>query len=641
MLGRATETACIRLSDMSLESPPEFGIDENRLKQILSVKLQRHKTANSDVQSIAIFPACSSLFQDFYFSLAYHFVMIDGIPSSAYLFPEYASKANADKERVQSKVPVFFGNMVDEITKSASNLFESVSSSSTTSTYAKLAEGINKGINISSHSNRRFSVESLTSFPGLPIPAISFRAGWMMKNVHTLFDYISPRDSDDRKVGRAAAGWSTGGDKVGVPPSLLIAGIDAIKARSFVNNLFYAWEDREELTIELKFLFAGSIMRHLFDFERIVLDHPAGSFDDPWQDHTFLRRILAAAKEAGWSKEDLKKASNCVIQEFLNQNVLGVPVQSLHQWASEDNAVTMQVDARTVTSHMEDSLRLMASIQQTQMQHSAGINAMRNSIGDIQKMYEDLRDDIKTLRDENKSLRDENKSLRDENRWLRDEMRMMNATITDTAIEPTNVHAVAEIPTNISSGDNELIKDKRMCIDAVVKYWYQYDYANVYQRYVDNPDAKISSSEKSVMSDFARIVSVVNLFLESHIEKTEDGRFSNEAIRIRKDMFDAVNRAVDMMMELFGESGVLDGKGKTKLTTGNFVKKVREWVKDGKVVLPQGPPGVCLYDTTIQAKKKIMTYDQLMASFKAKMTRGTRVTRGDLDAAFGRAFESV
>ena len=103
--------------------------------------------------------------------------MIDGIPSSAYFFSEYASKANADEERVQLKVPVFFGNMVDEITKSASNLFESVSSSSTTSTYAKLAEGINKGINISSHSNRRFSVESLTSFPGLPIPAISLKAG--------------------------------------------------------------------------------------------------------------------------------------------------------------------------------------------------------------------------------------------------------------------------------------------------------------------------------------------------------------------------------------------------------------------------------------------------------------------------------
>ena len=149
---------------------------------------------------------------------------------------------------------------------------------------------------------------------------------------------------------------------------------------------------------------------------------------------------------------------------------------------------------------------------------------------------------------------------------------------------------------------------------------------------------QISKNEKSVMSDFARIVSVVNLFLESNIEKAEDGRFSNEAIRIRKDMFDAVNRAVDMMMELFGESGVLDGKGKTKLTTGNFVKKVREWVKDGKVVLPQGPPGVCLYDTSIQAKKKIVTYDQLMASFNAKVTRGTR---GGLDTAFCRAFEAV
>ncbi len=65
----------------------------------------------------------------------------------------------------------------------------------------------------------------------------------MMKNAHTLFDYISPRDSDDRKFRRAAAGWNTGGDKVGIPPSLLIVGMDAIKARSFVNHLFNAWED--------------------------------------------------------------------------------------------------------------------------------------------------------------------------------------------------------------------------------------------------------------------------------------------------------------------------------------------------------------------------------------------------------------
>ncbi len=92
-------------------------------------------------------------------------------------------------------------------------------------------------------------------------------------------------------------------------------------------------------------------------------------YNGPWQDHTFLRRIFAAANEAGWGKKDLKKASNCIIQEFLNQNFLGVTVQSLQQWASDNSAVNVQVDARTLTSHMEDSLRLMTSIQQTQIQH--------------------------------------------------------------------------------------------------------------------------------------------------------------------------------------------------------------------------------------------------------------------------------
>jgi len=290
--------------------------------------------------------------------------------------------------------------------------------------------------------------------------------------------------------------------------------------------------------------------------------------------------------------------------------------------------VNLKVDARTITSHMDDSLRLMTSLQQTQMQHLAGMTAMSTSFRNIEKMYEDLRDD-------NKSLREENKSFREESKSLRDEMRMMNGTTTNTAVEQTNANAITEVPTNIDRDDNELIGAKTMSIEAVVKHWYKYDYANVYQRYLDNPDAKISSNEKSVMSDFARIVSVVNLFLESHIEKTEDGRFSNEAIRIRKDMYVAVKGAVDKMMELFGESGVLTGKGKSKLT------KVREWVKDGKVVLPQGPPGVCLYDTTIQAKKKIMTYDQVMESFNARVTRGARGAKGGIDAAFGRAFEAV
>ena len=80
------------------------------------------------MQSISIFPACTSLFQDFYFKLAYHLSLRDDWwdPSSTYLFPEYASKAYAAKERVQSKVPVFFWNMVDEITKSCSDSFESV-----------------------------------------------------------------------------------------------------------------------------------------------------------------------------------------------------------------------------------------------------------------------------------------------------------------------------------------------------------------------------------------------------------------------------------------------------------------------------------------------------------------------------------
>ena len=50
------------------------------------------------------------------------------------------------------------------------------------------------------------------------------------------------------------------------------------------------------------------------------------------------------------------------------------------------------------------------------------------------------------------------------------------------------------------------------------------------------------------------------------------------------------------------------------------MKKVRGWVEDGKAVLPQGPYGVYLYDTSsgYQTKNKIMTYDQVMRRFNVK-----------------------
>ena len=93
---------------------------------------------------------------------------------------------------------------------------------------------------------------------------------------------------------------------------------------------------------------------------------------------------------------------------------------------------------------------------------------MSNSFRNIVRTYEDLRDEIKTMREGSKSLREENKSLRDNNMSLRDEMRMMNGTMTSTAVKPTNVKSVTEVPTDIDSDVNELIGTKKMSIEAVV-----------------------------------------------------------------------------------------------------------------------------------------------------------------------------
>jgi len=57
---------------------------------------------------------------------------------------------------------------------------------------------------------------------------------------------------------------------------------------------------------------------------------------------------------------------------------------------------------------------------------------------------------------------------------------MMNGTMTNTTVEPTNVTAVTEGCSNIDSDNNVLIETKTMSIESVVKHWYKYDCANVY-----------------------------------------------------------------------------------------------------------------------------------------------------------------
>jgi hypothetical protein len=100
---------------------------------------------------------------------------------------------------------------------------------------------------ISCHSQKRMAVNACNEDPQLRTLWICFRAGWLVKALHTIFDYLDFSAKSDRQVGRSQAGWNGHGwgDIIsgGRPPSLEgLIGIGANTNRlvdKFVENLFF------------------------------------------------------------------------------------------------------------------------------------------------------------------------------------------------------------------------------------------------------------------------------------------------------------------------------------------------------------------------------------------------------------------
>ena len=90
---------------------------------------------------------------------------------------------------------------------------------------------------ITSHSLKRLAVNEASEKPQIKTSWVCLRAGWMMKAVHTIFDYLDHNAKSDRQVARSYANWRDDG---GRPPSLeaLKGSGDDVNASFFSACLF-------------------------------------------------------------------------------------------------------------------------------------------------------------------------------------------------------------------------------------------------------------------------------------------------------------------------------------------------------------------------------------------------------------------
>ena len=193
----------------------------------------------------------------YYFSLAYNFVMCgERISHCGKLFPGFANKVTFKDDQMDSKVSGHFNKLIDAYwtimfdhfgKDDEDGVFCEFDDDSYTPAHfrASMANSTSKDCkgNIKctkrSHSLKRHAVDKLQEH--LPPHSFVNRCGFVMKNMHTMFDYFVNSSGQDEKAELTLGNWFHSYDGViqgGIPPSK--NGIKTARAKlpAFINTLF-------------------------------------------------------------------------------------------------------------------------------------------------------------------------------------------------------------------------------------------------------------------------------------------------------------------------------------------------------------------------------------------------------------------
>jgi hypothetical protein len=203
-----------------------------------------------------------------------------------------------------------------------------------------IAQGLMFAQGLSSHSAKRFAYIH-TSW-------VCFRAGWLMKAVHTIFDYLDSNPKNDRQVARVVANWTIAGEGGtyggGRPPAMeaLVGEADRFQFELFVLVLFNNYSTVEGASdLEMQRLLTATILLRLPQVLLCLKEHPKqvfGTTDQTcFENHRFLQKLLHAANCCNISEpiDTLKKWSLLIESDFCRRNFMFVPLKDLQRTLGE------------------------------------------------------------------------------------------------------------------------------------------------------------------------------------------------------------------------------------------------------------------------------------------------------------------
>ena len=610
--------------------------------KIFLVGLWRPKTLMR--QDISIFPQKRHMLRDWYFNFAYYLVMAD-YTTSKYLFPTMAEKAGAEldeddeRPRAKSKVSQFFKEVVHKLTDLAQSF--NADGVEADSDVLKCAKNINP--NVSMHSQKRLAVNYASENSFISSIWTCFRAGWAVKTLNTIFDYLNPLPTNDRKVGRVTADWTTpdyhGNISGGYPPRVNIPSVDQGKMNIFCKALFMKWESK--ISDEVIELLTATIFRYLEDFIQIIEKHPNKQFgagDDTFQKHLFLRRIMNAALQAGWTVDDLHKIHEHVYKDFVTQNVLYLSFGEIQQVFPNE---AFAVDNRSLMKFMEALANAMTSqntnIAQVVTQSNDHKNTIVNILQDISKEVAKTREDMTAMREEIAALKAQNATLQRQNATLQggDDERSGNASpeiaVRNNVLNQRATIAVDSSCTTENPINDAVLPSERLQppISTIFEHWYLQKYSLLYHSSKKRGQT-LKPAQRNTYSDQKKVVEIMNCFLNAHIRLPPDGVNVNDTTMagrnwrnyVREETKKAFKEIKDFCKSKYmfrnKETPIHESFSGTK-----FVKEITRLVKKGDKTLPNGPGDSYKFYSGLDRNECMRDGDELTNDIRNENTNNT------------------
>jgi hypothetical protein len=194
MAARGNEIAFLRHSDIK-PAPIQEAFQNNYT--LASVFVNIWKQTSSQECHICPHVDCWQL--DWYFSNAVLLAVAGVTNHTDYVCPTYGARADKEDKR-QKKNSSGVSSLWTEKFKLIVQYFNEIDA-------AQLLGGGSFG-KITSHAGKQYAVQNMGASP-LKMFQIVFRAGWEVRNAHTLFDYLQRESVHDLEAAKACAGWRT------------------------------------------------------------------------------------------------------------------------------------------------------------------------------------------------------------------------------------------------------------------------------------------------------------------------------------------------------------------------------------------------------------------------------------------------